>query len=1118
MKRERSWGLKEVRCALRLATVWIAGMGAVGVVLGQGSSWETWEAGGVIWCGQSGMWSLTLDADSLAIHQLQATEAGRQVLWGCPTQTSWPTVDSSWAAVVHWSQQVSGSNANRSSVLWAAPPSNSPEESAWLLATSLDAGWLDVTGGVRAGETGSDDPLHCHVPGLPSWAVAPSCHQWSDPFMFEGTWEWTSAGTWNVQARDTENRSSQWVDTSMSIGVERPPCLGLDVTHTSSNGSKWAFGWRPVQASSSTSEHVNAWHLSDAQHVEGLMWPPDSAAGPLNIRQLGDGPPCLHAIPEATACDNVWHWTLPNPVDEGGFVSFHHRHEFVELWRDGTDLVTEGGLAFTEIMADPTPALHAPESTYLEVLNVSDVAIDPERLQLEDSGILHEVEWVIPPNQGLVLPGERWVLVESTSPWIASALDGVWVARVVGWNGLRDDGESLTLRGPQGAIETLRYFPSWWENSPQDGVALSSQHPLACDLRSTWHPDPDGASPGRPATFESAQPPQSTRLEMGLRRTPFGTLEWSPHPEWNPDQPPWVTLTWLDSALTLPLTARWTDQGDVVWEAPWALKTCHEVAIELDSVLLCQADGLPMTRDTVWHGHRPPELGDVELTEILPVRHPVTKAEFLEWTNVSPDTLMWGDRTWPPDVALVQSSQPRTAFRVWLGPTWWSDSTSCLWDWEADLTLSNEGGMADLTDAWGQTVASSSYSRCGHSDRLGESQGRSMERLPHLPRLGENATSRSGDAWRSAPGSDGMSPGRPTSWPASWDVDSVRPAFGVKDAKWITTVPPGADMSWWNSEAWSPPTVWESEWHQGVQLAVANWGPAEGPRPPTFLQAAPWKAPSRDWGAIVLADQGPEWNEVLASPHDGWNPFVELMMIGEGAWSRDWVWSSDPWAHANDFVPMSDITWWFEASEETCLATCPHWVEKARSRCLPANLPSLHGERLLALRTENQESQVDLRHAPEPPWSTSGDGISWARLPGSSLWSHTPPHLESTPGTRNGPSLMNHESGDEASLRCSPRTIQPAGSEAWDTVELTWNSPDGDAFDVEYGVCNLQTGIPVQSFQASMVGANLSWVWRGTNDQNAIQPPGSYVGFVQWHNTTEGGRGRNQCLIALAPH
>ena len=180
---------------------------------------SVWEAGGVMWCGIAGDWTWT--SDSLVVHTLNAQEAGTRVLWGCAT--TWPNteVEADLRAHIHWHQGVSGSNANRSAVIWAEAPSSDPAEAVAMLSEFHHAGWLDNTGGVAAGTNGQEDPLVCHAPGMPIWELSPACHRWSEPFTFHGDWTWTGEQRWSAVAQDVHGRQDTWVVDKTSRLSER---------------------------------------------------------------------------------------------------------------------------------------------------------------------------------------------------------------------------------------------------------------------------------------------------------------------------------------------------------------------------------------------------------------------------------------------------------------------------------------------------------------------------------------------------------------------------------------------------------------------------------------------------------------------------------------------------------------------------------------------------------------------------------------------------------------------------------------------------------------------------------------------------------------------------------
>lgn len=1137
-------------------------LGKGGDYAGQTEAFSSWTHDGLAWCGTAQVWEPATpnDAeDSLGVSwKLNAPNAGTQILWGCPVDSLWEVAavddlgnSEGWAAEVRWVQEVSGSASNRSSLFWAAPPADDPQESAFLLASSMQAGWLDGTGGLAAGQTGSEDPLECHAPNVASWSVPPSCHAWSEPFALDATWSWSANGRWKVLARDDALRSATWIDTVAEPPLTRLPCLGIEVHHTSSQGNQWTFGWRPTTPGGtggptdpsdpsvpSLSAPLPRLTLVDSLQVEGTAWPLPDTPPAVEFRLTCDPEAFPSVSPHATgtACENVWRWNLPCPVSPGSSVLAKVDSTSTVLWRDGTSLLEWGDLAFTEILADPTPAIHAPESSYLEVMNLSEIALNPEQLHLEDSGHLHPLVWVRRPEQGLIPPGTRFVIADASAPWLDSTIDStdLWVLKATGWSGLRDEGERVALHGPRGLVEDLQFYATWWKDVPQDGVSLSCTSPAACDHPENWKPDPDGASPGAASSMENAQ--NLAQLpSLNVKRTPLGVVEWSARPAWHPEHPPHIAARHAAVTDTLVPWFSWNADGEATWMSNWPEAWEGPVRILVNPETLCTPTWTQVHWDVMWSAYRPPLPGDVVLTEILASTHSVAQAEFAEWTNVSSDTLEWHGRPWPPQSCLVQSSVPRERFRPWMGSSWWRDSTNVIWETVPTLRFSNASGTATLEDAWGNDVASSQYSVCSHTSSRAESEGRSLEKLPSAVKLGQSGLAPGPEMWRSAPLPLGMSPGTvsgtPTGWsdppdgdgdedetPGSFDGPHHPLAWGVWERKWVLKIPAEANLERFRAQDWNPHTRWVPRWHRGVLLAVADWGPDSLPRGPRHAFDDSWSFPTASW------DQGPEhpelpvWNEVLTEPSEGFGSFVEWRGPSTGSWTRDWHWSSDPWATGGDFVPVSEVTWWVAEAEETCLAACPTWVEGANGRCLPADVPSLHGDRLLTLRTPEGAALLDLASLEHSPWVTDPEGRSVINLKGTEVWTSSPAHIRASPGLPNNASAGVTPSAN-GKLTCSPRTLQPGGARGSDVLQITWTPPTvGDLYETEYGIVNPGGRSPMNGNQTLWAGESFQWTWHGDDERGGVVPPGTYVAVLAWRNVSEGGTGVDRCLVALAAH
>ena len=1104
----------------RMGLVWGCAM-LPATAVAQPPSYTTWEAGGVVWCGIEDDWTWSLAADGMAIHELDASGSDTRLLWGCAT--SWPTnvldLDSGRHAAVHWHQGVSGSNANRSAVLWAEAPSADPTEAVSILMESHLAGWLDNTGGVAAGMHGNEDPLGCHAPGLAPWEVSPSCHEWAAPFAFQGSWSWSPNGHWKASAHDFRRRSDTWVDTTFFTTFTQPICLGMDITHTSSQGDQWAFGWMPLTDPTTLgpdSSEIDLELVNDVL-VRGTTWPLNAEPQDVQIRQmcLGAGMPPTWSTAQPTSCDNVWQWTLPCPLEPGSSATLFCEQWSQSVWSDGTALLSPGQLCFTEIMADPTPAIHAPESTYLEVLNDSPWAIRPEDLRLMDSNEPHMLNWLTRPEGSFLLPGERMLLVDQTSPWMSSPWSDLNVLRVSGWSGLRDEGETLRLETAEGMVlERLTFWDTWWGDVAQDGQSLSILHPNACDHPDTWSADPVGASPGRPSALEEA-PAEIQVPEFGIRQRPNGSVAVSVHPAMHLDQIPWIQWSTSDTSGGAWLTWNWNDMGQPEWTFPWPLKGTQHVALHCEGLEWCLPQQPSFTLDTLWVAHRPPEMGDIQLTEILPVTHPILDAEFVEWTNVSQDTLSWGRHDWVPGTALVQSSKPRSRYMAWLS----ADNLPGIWEVHPNMSLTNAEGHVSLKDPWGNVVAFSTYSECGHDRRQGTIEGRSLEQHP-LP-LNFNQEGRCGGSqfWRTNPDEHGMSPGVISHW--DWqEIDRAEsPSWGVLDGHWVMTVPQGSEWRLWSPELWVPETSWTPLWHRGVLLAQSPLGPALSEHGPRHLTQPQLSFPISSPDHLQLPRTVPSWNEVLPDAEEGFGTFVEWATPAGSDWTRDYAWSSDRWAQPGDFQVISELTWWLPGDTTVCLAHCPTWVSGNDEGCLAADVPSLHGDPWLQLRTPSGISEVDLATLEASAWVMQKSGVSMARIPSTSVWTSTPPPELATPGRPNGHA---HQGGDEEemSLLCAPRTLQPGGVSSWDKVRLEWAPKGGgaeDVFALSYGILNPHSMDVVQRHEANWAGTtHFHWIWDATNEGQLVLP-GGYIGWISWQNLTTQTRGTEKCIIGVAP-
>lgn len=1094
------------------------------LVQSQMTNWETWELSGVIWCGDPEVWIVDSSSVSMPVHRMHAASAGTQILWGCPTLSSEGGA-SSWRALTFWEQALHGSNANQSAVMWAAPPDTSATTSAEILALSHQSGWLDETGGFAAGSNGSADPLDTHAPLMAAWQLSEGCHTWAEPFAFTSLWDWEHDGLWKVNSWDDSGRSQAWVDTLTPLVNDRLPCLGLQVKHTSSNGDRWAFGWTPAEGSMDTlmllGPEATSFELVSPHVLEGLLGHQDLDANlELDAALACDGVeealPSL--LPEHAQCDNVWQWQLPCSVSAGQSIVIEWHDVVDTLWRDGSGLLTRGHAAFTEIMADPTPAMHAPESTFLEVLNTSSLAFDPTALLLVDSEDTLSLEWVRRADCEVVIPGDHFIIADVAAPW--ADFTSAAVTRAVGWSGLRDEGESLQLLGPDlQVLEDLVFFDNWWGSASQDGQSLSCRSPSSCDDPANWWPDPWGASPGK-ATTLPFQSSSWNQPGVSLRRTPNETLTLQPVAPWDPRQVVSGTLTSATSTTSTSMVHAWNEEGKSLWTCPIPEGAIGPFQVTIYMPTSCVVNLELADIDTLWAGHRAPEMGDLVLTEILPSTHPVLQCEFVEWTNVSDDTLDWKGCPWEPGTCLVQASHSSDHVQTWMGPSWFRGHEDMLWEVLPHFSLTNDEGEVSIDDEWGNRLASVAYSQCGHTSSSGSNQGRSMECLP-VPFLPAHSGPEAHlPAWRTCPTDCGMSPGHAEKWEPLSEEDDGPPqvSWGVLEGSWVMTVPNHAQAQWWAKEMWNPATVWTSFWHRGVLMMRADHGPSVQDMGPVSIQHPELSFPEVPWHNEASPYEAPHWNEVLLEPHEGHASFLEWKTLDDPIWSGQWHWSSHPNPNPEDFVPVSDVDWLLAPQGHPCFASCPNWVDAREPACLSANVPSLHGERVLTLKSHDQASSLDLALEEPSAWVLKDEGRSMARIPETDVWTSTPPPLWATPGKPNGPA--NHAAtrvGFNRMLECTP-SIQPGGDDAWDVALMTWTPPVGeDLYHLRYGVLDPMRNLPLQAFEAMWSTAPLQWTWKGTDDNNLLVNPGPYVAVVQWVQDATGLRGMDRCLVAVAP-
>lgn len=1065
-------------------------------VKAQPHAFDSLLVGSTWWWGDLDQW--TLDEED-ALWSLDATSEGPHVLCGCQ-----PGISNSEQVAVHWRQQVFGSSANRSQLFFAKLNGDNAPAAARHLGLSALGDSLTLGVRMSAGEAGSLDSLRVVRPGAPSLALGGTCHSWGSPFELEGLWQPFAPNEGSFDLKDGGGRALQVVQHTFDTEANMT-CLGLKVTRTASHGQHWGFGWR-LQSSFAAQVGLKL-TLEGPQFLQALTSGTSQLGPPevfLHQNWTPAQPQPMDAVPEvagvqslvpweASSCSNAWAATLPQPVAPGDAAKFSHLEDTLVVWRDGSSLLVPGDLAFTEVMADPTPAIHAPESTYLELVNLSSHAFDPTTLWLEDSGEFHALSWPEGTSARLVPPGACWLVVDDDEPWPLGDGQPI-VVKAAGWSGLRDDGESVAMMGPQGELERVTFHEGWWHNTPQDGVSVSILTPSSCDHPSTWRPDPSGASPGRLAWPVTDTEHLEVHAPLNLWVDDHLRLHLKPDLAWDTRFAPTVHI--LDGQIqqafrTTPNASdHWTVEG-------FHARPGSKLQVHVEAVAACHHPWGILPVDTTWTAHRPAQLGDIRLSELLSEHHPVVGAEFVEWLNISDDTLAWGNACWPPGQTLVESTLPKADFASWI-PTDCLDRPG-LWVVRDDLRLTNSEGRVTLLRPDGVQVASSSYSECGFSRPEDVGQGNSAV----WGNLG----------WHTSISPWGMSPG----WlehggDSIPPLQPIQPRWGIYEGHWMMVLPAGMDEEELRPGRWSPATDWELDWLQGLRV-VRSVVPRQPDAPPPLHKShAAWSFPTELEQSSAPSLVQARWNEVLAHPREGHDSFLELHTIEHAGTTSSWFWSSQDLPEADDFLPVSEVTWHVRAQTPICFAKCPGRVQAAHASCLPGKLPSLHGSRSLSLLAGGALDDVSSPGLADE----SASGRSWMRLGDAETWGISPTRPGSTPGADNL-ELASHQSpGMGSRLSCTTTTLAPFDAHGPTTAVFQWEATEDatPVFAIKHGVMDPGIGEVIFQDETWLWEGAATWAWDGTSFDGNVVAPGTYVVWAQ--PLVDGARQSvEKCLVAV---
>lgn len=168
----------------------------------------------------------------------------------------------------------------------------------------------------------------------------------------------------------------------------------------------------------------------------------------------------------------------------------------------------------TEIMADPSPVVGLPNAEYVEIKNVSSLAINLSGWKLSDATSTGTI------NTSFVLQPDSVAILCSTGNVATFSSFGRTIG-VTSFPSLDNDGDLLSLKSPQGkTIHAVNYSVDWYQNEvKKDGgwslEMIDTKNP--CSGMSNWKSsiDPNSGTPGKKnsvdGTNNDASPPQLIR-------------------------------------------------------------------------------------------------------------------------------------------------------------------------------------------------------------------------------------------------------------------------------------------------------------------------------------------------------------------------------------------------------------------------------------------------------------------------------------------------------------------------------------------------------------------------------------------------------------------------------
>jgi hypothetical protein len=297
-----------------------------------------------------------------------------------------------------------------------------------------------------------------------------------------------------------------------------------------------------------------------------------------------------------------------------------------------------GDLQFTEVLADPTPAIALPEAEFIEIHNISNQTLDLSRVTLANSNTMHTI------THGFLLPGKYAIITDNASCPLYP--DSIICIGIDGFVSLSNTGDSLTLlNNEQQVIDILVYSDDWYDSAAlrDGGISLELQYAASgCDDSQTWEASAHvaGGTPGfknsRNFTLEDSASPHIeetwtegwNQIEILFTESMFGSPSVNPILSIEPGTTAF-SWQWSEDYHQLQITVTDTLQYNTIYFLLTnQLEDCAGNPLTLNTIEITPA--------------RSPEVGDIVINEIMSKPLPSVGGpafEFIEVYNKTDDAL-----------------------------------------------------------------------------------------------------------------------------------------------------------------------------------------------------------------------------------------------------------------------------------------------------------------------------------------------------------------------------------------------------------------------------------------------------------------------------------------------